>query len=127
MSAGDRSAAQWVTFGASALVLLVVVVLIAVQLRGPSHPATPVATIRGEPRHVGSQYQVDVTVTNEGSITAANVQVHAELVTEGSAPTTADQTIDFLAGHEDQDLVFVFTDDPATGELTVEVTSFAVP
>jgi uncharacterized protein (TIGR02588 family) len=41
--------------------------------------------------------------------------------------TAADQTIDFLAGGAEQDLVFVFEDDPADGELTIEVTSFAAP
>jgi uncharacterized protein (TIGR02588 family) len=127
MSARDRSPAEWVTFGLSLVVLLGVVAVIGLQLRREQEPARPVAVVSGEPRRVGDRYQLDVVVTNEGDATAANVQVSASLMSEGSIPATADQTIDFLAGSEDQDLVFVFADDPAQGELTVEVVSFAVP
>ena len=127
MSEHGRSPAEWVTFAACSIVLLVVVGVIVGQMRGPRDPAAPVAEVVGAPRHVGSQYQLDVTVTNEGDVTAANVQVNAELEIDGESPTSADQTIDFLAGSEHQDLVFVFADDPAGGDVTVEVAGFAVP
>jgi uncharacterized protein (TIGR02588 family) len=124
----DRSPAEWVTFGVCSLVLAAVVALIAVQVRGPNEPPAPSAAVTSSPRQVGDSFQVEVTVTNDGDATAANVQVSAELVPAGGgAPTTGDQTIDFLAGHEEDDLVFVFPDDPSGGELTVGVTSFAVP
>ena len=35
--------------------------------------------------------------------------------------------IDFLAGGEEEELVFIFEDDPADGELTVAVSGFGVP
>lgn len=121
-----RTAAEWVTFAASCLVLAVVVGAIAVQLSEPRTPASPVATIKGPPRHVGDRYLVDVEVTNEGRATAAEVQVVAELEVGGTR-TGGEQIIDFLAGDEHHDLVFIFRDDPAAGELTVEVSGFAEP
>ena len=38
-----------------------------------------------------------------------------------------DFLVDFLAGGADERLVFVFEDDPADGDLTVAVTSYAEP
>jgi uncharacterized protein (TIGR02588 family) len=41
--------------------------------------------------------------------------------------TEGDQSIDFLAGGETEDLVFVFDDAPSDGELTVAVSGYGVP
>jgi uncharacterized protein (TIGR02588 family) len=120
-----RTAAEWTAFACSSVVLAVLVVLIALQI-GNDRPAAPVATLVGGARAVGDLHHVDVRLTNDGDDTAANVQVSAELVIDGEA-TTADQTVDFLAGGEDEELVFVFEDDPANGELTISVASFAEP
>jgi uncharacterized protein (TIGR02588 family) len=122
---GGRTAAEWLTFAAACLVLLAVLALIAFQVPGSDQPAAPhaqVASVRG----VGSRFHVEVDVRNDGDDTAANVQVTAELVI-GPETMAGDQTIDFLAGGEEEHLVFVFADDPAGGELTVEVTGFADP
>ncbi len=121
-----RTPAEWVTLVVASLILAVLVALIATQIDDTRSPAAPVAVVVGEARDVDGLHHVDVTVTNEGDHTAANVQVGAELKI-GDETTVADQTIDFLAGDEEEDLVFVFEDDPADGELTVAVTSFAAP
>jgi uncharacterized protein (TIGR02588 family) len=121
-----RSTAEWTTFAGSCLVLLAVIALIGVQMLEPPSAAAPAVTSSDDPVAIGGQHQVSVEVTNEGDETAADVQVVAEL-TLGGETTTADQTIDFLAGSEVTDLVFVFADDPMEGELTIEVTGFAVP
>jgi uncharacterized protein (TIGR02588 family) len=122
-----RTAAEWTALVVSSLVLAAVIGLILVQMRGSTDPAAPVAVVADDVRQVGDRHHVDVTVTNEGDETAANVQVSAELTVDGEVVTTADQTIDFLAGAEEDDLVFVFDDDPADGELTVAVTGFERP
>ncbi|WP_421120909.1 CARDB domain-containing protein [Aquihabitans daechungensis] len=121
-----RSTAEWLTFVASCAVLVIIVALIAVQLLGDRDPAAPETHRVGEVRVVGGQHYVDVVVTNEGDATAADVQVTASLVIDGET-TEGDQTIDFLAGGETADLVFVFDDPPEDGELTVAVSGFEVP
>lgn len=126
MNRNRRSGAEWVTFGISCGVLAVVVSLVVVQLVQPSTPAAPVAAVAGVAHDDGGPYYVDVSVTNEGRATAANVQVAAGLTIDDRT-TEADQVIDFLAGSEQQDLVFVFADDPGSGELEVAVVGFAVP
>ena len=122
----DRTGAEWTTFGVSCLILLVLVALIVGQMSRSATDAAPIARQKGPVRVIGKQYFVDVEVTNEGDVTASNVQVTATLVVDG-ASATADQTIDFLAGGEVEDLVFVFADAPSDGELDVVVGSFGVP
>lgn len=121
-----RTTAEWVTFAVSCAVLLVVVALVVVQLVGEHDPAAPEAHRVGPVRVVGGQHFVDVAVTNGGDATAANVQVTASLVIDGES-TEGDQSIDFLAGGETEDLVFVFDDAPSDGELTVAVSGYGVP
>jgi uncharacterized protein (TIGR02588 family) len=120
-----RTTAEWFTLAGSCAVLGVVVVLIVVQLLSSRDPAAPVAVLEGT-RRVGDVHHVEVTVTNEGDDTAADIQVNADLTIDGEV-VSADQVIDFLSGGEDEDLVFVFEDDPAEGELEVVVSGFSVP
>lgn len=121
-----RTSAEWTTLVVSCCVLLLVVALVSSQMWSTRTPAAPVATLVREPREVGAMHHVDVQVANRGDETAANVQVTAELLVNGEA-MTSDQTIDFLAGDEEVDLVFVFADDPDAGAVSVKVTGFAVP
>lgn len=121
-----RTGPEWVTFAVSALVLAAVVAtLVLLSLQG----ATPAAPTANEPGPVGAsdgQFLVPVDIVNEGDEAAAQVQVIATLSIKGEA-VTGDQTIDFLGGGERQRLTFVFTDDPAGGELTISVAGFAQP
>ena len=120
-----RSPAEWVTLLVSLLVLAVLVGLIVVRLVDERDPAAPVATIDGV-EEIGDVHHVEVTVRNDGDDTAADVQIVAELVI-GDETTEADQVLDFLAGDEEEQVVFVFEDDPADGELSVSVSGFSVP
>ncbi|MCU1371383.1 MAG: hypothetical protein JWO77_2577 [Ilumatobacteraceae bacterium] len=121
-----RTGAEWVTLAVSCAVLALVVGLIAVQFRGGRSDAAPRAEVVGQERTVGGQHFVTVEVENTGDATAANVQITADLVIDGET-TSGDQTVDFLAGHETERMVFVFDDPPSDGALTVAVTGFAVP
>ena len=122
-----RNAAQRLSLAVAALVLALVVGLVVVEAVGSDEPATPVAHV-GEVRAAAGRYYLSVEVVNEGDISAAEVQVTAELVVPGEPePETGDQTVDFLAGHETRHLVFAFDHDPADGEVSAVVTGFADP
>ncbi|MGD9701344.1 MAG: TIGR02588 family protein [Acidimicrobiia bacterium] len=121
-----RTMAEWVTFGVSCLVLLVVAGLVALEMVGTDDPPAPTASQVGPTRVVDDHFFVPVEVVNTGDVTAANVQVSAEL-TIGDETATGDQTVDFLGGGERVELSFSFDDDPALGELTIRVSSYAVP
>jgi len=121
-----RSVAEWVTFVGSCCILAFVFGLILVQMRDPLDPPAPVAEVSGETLVVDGDHHVRVTVDNVGDKTAANVQVTAELEIDG-ATAGGDQTIDFLAGGEEVELVFIFEDDPEDGVLTVAVAGYSVP
>ena len=126
MTKRSRASAEWVTFGASLAVLgAIVAVIIALWVRGED-PAQVAVHQDGVRTASNGTYLVDASVTNEGDVTAANVQVMATL-TIGDTTEEAEQVVDFVAGGEEEALVFVFQDDPAEGELELVVASFADP
>ena len=108
------------------MILGVLVVLLAVQMVGEDEPVMPTARVAAPELRAGGRYAVPVDVTNEGDITATAVQVTAEL-TIGDDVFEAEQSIDFLAGDEVESVVFVFDDDPGSGDLVVRVASFREP
>jgi uncharacterized protein (TIGR02588 family) len=122
----QRTGAEWVTFAIALVLVGVVVVLIILEIPGSKRPPSPQVKV-GEVVERGEQFVAPVEVTNEGERTAENVQVSATLTIDGEEVATADQSLDFLAAGETQTLEFTFADDPADGELEVEVTGYLVP
>jgi uncharacterized protein (TIGR02588 family) len=121
-----RSPAEWVTFAASCIVLAVLVVLVASGMRGEAAPAQPTARVDGAVERRSDGFHVPVLVRNVGDDAAADVQVIGELTLAGE-PIEGEEVIAFLAGQEDAEVVLVFPEDPADGELVVRVASFSQP
>jgi len=117
-----------VTFGVSLAILLALAGTIAWLGFQPRTEPTITAAVEGERRTVGAQTYVTVRVVNGGDETAEAVQVVAT-VTDPSGEVVADgeQTIDFLSGQEDEDLVFVFEGAAPDTEIELRVASYAVP
>ena len=119
-------AAEWVTFGvAAAIVLAVVVTILSLNGGSTSPPAPRVETGAVDERD--GRFFVPVRVLNKGEETVQNVQVAATLTVDGEEEASADQVVDFLAGGDTADLEFVFEEDPAEGELEVVIGGYAVP
>lgn len=119
-----RSTAEWVSFAVACAVLGLVIGAIA-SLRIGGEPQPPAFTVRSVPaRQEAGRFHVQARVENHGDETAENVQVVAELTTPGEAPVEAEQVIDFLSGGDQEEVEFVFAEDPASGELDIEVRSF---
>lgn len=121
-----RTLPEWVSFGVALVLVLALVGVFVADLLGEERPADPLARVSGPVQANGSAYQVPVTVRNGGDLTAADVQVTAEL-SLGSTTLTAEQTIPFLAGGAEKRLVLVFDRDPAGGDLEVRVASYSKP
>lgn len=122
-----RSAAEWVTFAVTATVVAIVVGLLVAQALGRDDPPAPVATIETDSIvRRGEWFHVPVELHNDGHRAAAGVQVVAELTDDGGVESS-EQTVDVLGAGETVHLVFVFSADPAAGELRVAVGSFAEP
>ena len=121
----ERTTAEWTTFVVAVVILLVVMGAILVEAFQTHDDAQPVASVERTQR-VGEMYQVRVTVENKGDKAASNVQVNASLDRNGET-TEGDQVVDFLAGGDEEELVFVFADDPSSGDFKVEVSGFTVP
>jgi uncharacterized protein (TIGR02588 family) len=121
----SRSRAELISLGVS-LVVLAIVLGVLLSGFGRNEAARPVANVTAVETEPDDTYRVTVDVTNEGDRAAAGVQISATLST-GTGEESGDQTIDFLGGGETRTLVFLFTEDPAAGELDIAVTSFAKP
>jgi uncharacterized protein (TIGR02588 family) len=123
-----RSSAEWVAFGIASAVLLFIVGSVAwVWVSDEGRPATLRVEREDPARRAGDQFYVTATVINSGDRTAEGVQVIAELTRGSEVVEEADQTIDFLAGGDSEQVVFVFSEDPASGELTVRASSHVKP
>lgn len=121
----ERTSAEWVTFGVAVLILLAVIGAILMEARSSNDPPRPVAKVETT-RRVDDRYEVTVLVENRGDQAASAVQVVASLEIDGET-AEGDQSIDFLSGGSDEELVFYFDDDPDDGKLSVDVTGFTVP
>jgi uncharacterized protein (TIGR02588 family) len=117
--------AEWVTFSIALVILLGVIGAIVVHVPGSKEPASPRAAIGAVVERDG-RFVVPVEIENTGEETAESVQVSATFTMDGDEQT-ADQVVDFLAGGEVAEVEFLFGEDPADGELEVEVTGFSVP
>ncbi|MEB3357936.1 MAG: TIGR02588 family protein [Synechococcales bacterium] len=126
---GGRSPAEWLGFGIAVTILGGIVSLVGYLWISEDTQAPPQITvsrtegIRQEP----GQFYVPFTVTNRGGETAASVQVVAELRQNGEVVEAGEQLIDYLSRGEVEEGAFIFTQNPAEGELVLRVASYTLP
>ncbi len=121
-----RSAAEWTTLTVSIILILGLLALVTyVSVTGGNElPIVEARPLPEEIRHEGESYYLPVSVTNRGGRTAEEVLIMAELVTGDGSTEETEFTLDFLAGGETREGTAVFTTDPLSGELTIDVASF---
>lgn len=124
-----RTIAEWTTLGISLAILALVFGSITwLSLKGDSEPTrVQVTPLLDAVQHEGGVWYLPVEVTNRGDRTAEAVTVEATLDTGEKEPEGAEITFGFLASRETVRGTFVFTSDPASGELTVRPASFKEP
>lgn len=118
--------AEWTIFAvASLLIIAVAGVLVYDWLASSTEPASFEVVIT-KTEEIDGLHHVEAEVTNVGGEAAAEVTVGASLEIDGDV-TELDEMIDFLSADEDSTVTFIFQDDPAGGELTVDVSSYREP
>lgn len=124
----ERTAAEWVTFGVSVLILLALVGLVIFQAltRGNRPSTIKVEPMLQEVRQSEGAFYLPITITNDGDEAVGDVEIQISLASEGSEPETIAFTVQFLAGGESQEETVVFSKDPSQGELS-QVVGFHVP
>lgn len=123
-----RTTAEWWTFGVSVALMALVAGLIALSwVTGATGPPVIAAAPSGPAERQGATFHVPFEVRNTGGEAATDVQVVAELVVDGELAGEGEQTIMYLSGGETESGAFLFDDDPATGELTIDVASYLTP
>ncbi len=124
----ERTAAEWVTFSVSVLILLALVGLVIFQAltRGNKPSTIKVEPMLQEVRQSEGAFYLPITITNDGDAAVGDVEIQMSLESEGSEPETIAFTVQFLAGGESQEETVVFSADPSQGELS-HVVGFHVP
>lgn len=122
-----RSRAEWVSFAMASAILLTVAGTIGALWIQESHPPQITVTLVGAPRGDGGSVYVTAEVQNQGTETAQDVQIVAELVEDGEAVQTGEQGIRFLAGGASEQLVFVLDTRADLDHLTLRVESYTIP
>jgi uncharacterized protein (TIGR02588 family) len=124
----SRISAEWITIAISSLIVAVLIGLILLTWvtkddRPPILSITTPEAIRQEQGY----YYVPFTVKNDGGGTAESVQVIGELRINGQVEEQGEQQIDFLSSREEEEGAFVFSRNPAAGDLVIRVASYKLP
>ncbi|MGF1500039.1 MAG: TIGR02588 family protein [Elainellaceae cyanobacterium] len=126
---GARSPAEWLGFGIAAVILAGIISLVGYLWVSQDTQAPPRITVSNPDgiRREPGQFYVPFRITNQGGQTAASVQIVAELRVDGEVVEAGELYIDFLSSHEVAEGAFVFTQDPAMGELVLRVAGYTLP
>jgi uncharacterized protein (TIGR02588 family) len=124
---GQRSLAEWTTFGIATAVVAAIAGLVIFDWR-TSNEQPPVLTLQQSEtiRSVNGQFYLPFTVANSGGETVESVQIVAELQLKGQEET-GEQQIDFLSAGETAEGAFIFSQDPQQGDLRLRVASYKLP
>jgi uncharacterized protein (TIGR02588 family) len=124
----ERTTAEWVTLGASILIILGLIGFITYEFFFSSTrpPLIEVNPRIEEVRQEGEAYYLPVEVSNRGDTIAEDIEVELTLTPEEGEPEAAQISLSFLSGGESADMITVFKSDPTTGRLE-HVIAFGVP
>lgn len=118
----EQSVAQWIAAGLSLLLVLGTLgFLLYEELAIPKTPPQLAARVDSIAPAPGG-WQVEVAISNQGSETAAEVQVSGEAGGE-----TSSATIDYVPAGATRRAVLIFTADPRAADLRVRVAGFDYP
>ncbi|YAF97258.1 MAG: TIGR02588 family protein [Nodularia sp. CChRGM 3473] len=124
----ERSLAEWITFGISLSILVVVIGLVGYMwLNEKNQP--PILSVHKKQtiREIEGNFYVPFEIVNTGGETAESVQIIAELQIADKVVETGEQQIDFLSDGEKEEGAFIFSKNPLQGQLTVRVASYKLP
>lgn len=110
----------------AALLVVILALLVREATRGPGRAPDIVATVDTVIAGQGG-WLVKVSARNLGDDSAADATFRATLVRSGAAPVEREARTDYLPGHSERTLSFVFPVDPRTGKLTIEVLAHGTP
>jgi uncharacterized protein (TIGR02588 family) len=124
----QRSFAEWITFSIASLIVASIVGLVLYSwLKVGDLPPILAIAQSGQIRQAEGNFYVPFTLTNKGGETADAVRVTAELRIDGKVEQRGEQQIDFLAGGEVEEGVFLFSRNPQNGELILRIASYQKP
>jgi uncharacterized protein (TIGR02588 family) len=124
----SRISAELITIAISSLIVAILIglILLAWVTKDDRPPILSISTPEAVRQEQG-YYYVPFTVKNDGGGTAESVQVIGELRINGQVEEQGEQQIDFLSSREEEEGAFVFSRNPASGNLVLRVASYKLP
>lgn len=123
-----RSFAEWLNFSIAIAIIMVLIALVIYSWRSrEDKPPILSLTVAENIRESQGQFYVPFTVTNTGGTAVQSAQVIGELRVARTVEETGEQQIAFLAGGESASGAFIFTRNPAEGEVVIRVASYKLP
>jgi uncharacterized protein (TIGR02588 family) len=120
--------AEGVTLAIASLIVALLVGLILFIWATQSHEDPIVQVNRQGDIHTEQGfYYVPFAVKNVGGGTAESVEIVAELRRNGEVEEEGQMQIDFLSSQEEQEGVFIFENDPASGDFTLRASGYRLP
>jgi uncharacterized protein (TIGR02588 family) len=119
-----RTVAEKVSLFVSLLVIASVLGLVLYLWFVDSHRPALLRIERGAIEHEGEQFQVPVTVINEGGSTATDVVIEGRVEVEGREENST-ISFDFIPANSQSEGVMIFSSDPS--QAKVRVTSYRKP
>lgn len=121
-----RSAAEWISFAVAAVVLLALMGSIGWLGLQPTGAAVLRVEPTGSVRESAGLRYLSATISNEGHEPVEAVLVVAEATVDGEK-VEAEQSIDFLSGGEQEEVVFLFEATVPPEAVTYRVASYKLP
>lgn len=114
----SRTAAEKVSLLASLLVLVAVVGMVLYLWIIDDHKPPLLKIERGAVEQVNEQFQLPVTIVNDGGTTATDVQVEGSIEFEGEEEIST-ITFDFVPSNSRPEGLLIFSHDPSQAKLRV--------
>ena len=117
---------EWLVLALSVLALGVLVALIVYDGVTAKEDAR-LGVLLAEPRRVGAQWVVPLSVTNRGADAATSVDVEVDLLEGERKLETSTVTVSFAPEGSEVDAAVVFSVDPAGRQLEARVLGYELP
>jgi uncharacterized protein (TIGR02588 family) len=119
---GVRTAAEWVTLGVSALILLGIIGYLVYQAMRPAPPHVRVEAraLVGRVERAGDRYVLPIELRNRGRRTVRQLRVEVRHGRQGEEPETTELDVDYLGGGSTHEAYVYLEEDPRGLKVEVE-------
>lgn len=118
---------EWVVGALGALLFLGIFAVLLTNALSHTDAAPSISARVEAIEATATGYVVKFIAVNGGEVTAAQVRLEAQLVTQSGAAETREITFDYLPPHSERRGGFIFENDPRASALTIQADGYVDP